>query len=81
MRPHLLMVCSTIAPTAASSVTEAAIASASPPVAADFRGNVVGSLLRQVVDDDPRALSREKIGVRAAEPAARAGDDRNPPCQ
>ena len=80
-RPHLLRVCSTIAPIATSSVTEAAIASASPPAPSDFRGNFVGSVLGKVVDDDPRSVSREKKGMLAAEPATRAGNDRNPPRQ
>ena len=47
----------------------------------DFCGNFVGDVFVQVVDDDPRSFSREKICVLAAEPAARAGNDRNPPRQ
>ena len=47
--------------------------------AADRVRDLLGAV--EVVDDDRRARRRERLRVRAAEPAPRAGDDRDLPVQ
>ena len=47
----------------------------------DLRGNVVGEIRLEAVDDDARPFGRSAAGDRGADPGSAAGDDHDFLCQ